>query len=198
MYSRARAAKAAQVSSSMALRDRRQSDQAAIWSEIESKSGRLGAVSPTQAMNAMYDSRAVSVEAYVRAFAWAERQAGVLFAIGPDMLGLDLMDHPDTMRRMLPKLLRSYALDAIEAPGSPAVGSGEAAEFLARSGKCEPLIRPAIGMGEDVRLDGHGISGAALWAEERYVHLCAFTATDNGHQPRYQTRISRPARRRAR
>jgi hypothetical protein len=197
MYSRVRAAKGAQVSLSMATSDTRQSDQSAIWDEIASKSGRLGAASPTQAMNAMYDSGAVALDGYLHAFAWAERQAGVIFAIGSETMGLDLMDNPYTMRTMLPKLVRSYALDAVEAPQSAAVTTGESVEFLAHIGKAEPLIRPAIGLGEDVRLTGNGISGAGVWAEQRYIHLCAFSTNGIGGPGGFRTRISRPARRRA-
>jgi hypothetical protein len=175
MYSRGRAAKAAQVSSAMAMGGRRQSNQSAIWNDIALKSERLEARSPTQAMKAMYDSRVGSIDAYLRAFVWAERQAGLIFAIGPEAMGLDLMDHPYAMRAMLPKLVRSYALDAIEAPHAAAATPSAAAEFLHRVGKAEPLVRPAVGIGEDVRLIGERISGAALWAEQRYVHLCAFT-----------------------
>jgi hypothetical protein len=198
MYSRARAAKGAQVSLSMAANDSRRSDQSAIWDEIASKSERLDAASPTQAMNAMYDSKAFSLDAYLGAFSWAERQAGVVFACGSGTMGLDLMDHPYTMRTMLPKLVRSYALDAIEAPQAPAAATSGAAEFLARVGKSEPLTRPAVGMGEDVRLTGEGISGAALWGEQRYIHLCAFTTNGTGRPSGFRTSISRPARRRAR
>ena len=141
MYSRARAAKGAQVSLSMAASDSRRSDQSAIWDEIASKSERLAAASPTQAMNAMYDSKAVPLDVYQGAFAWAEHQAGVVFAFGSATMGLDLMDHPYTMRTMLPKLVRSYALDAVEAPHAPAAATGGATEFLARVGTSEPLTR---------------------------------------------------------
>ena len=197
MYSRARAAKAAQVSSSMAAGVSRRSDQSAIWDEIAAKSERLGAISPTQAMNAMYESMAVSIDTYLRAFVWAERQAGVIFAIGKETMGLDLMDHPYTMRTMLPKLVRSYALDAVETPHSVAVTAAEAAEFLHRIGKAKRLIRPAVGIGDEVRLSGGGIAGAALWAEQRYIHICAFTAHGDGAPAGFHTRMSRPAHRRA-
>lgn len=197
MYSRARAAKGEQVSHSIAAGGARRSDQSAIWDEIAAKSERLGAASPTQAMKAIYDSRAVSLDAYLRAFAWAEHQAGVVFAIGSQTMGLDLMDHPHTMRAMLPKLVRSYALDAVEAPHSAAATAAEAAQFLAHVGKSKPLIQPAVGLGEDVRLTGEGVSGAALWAEQRYVHLCAFTTSGTSGPGGFHTRISRPARRRA-
>jgi hypothetical protein len=109
------------------------------------------------------------------------------------------MDHPCTMRTMLPKLVRSYALDAVEMPHAPATATSGAAAFLARVGKSEPLIRPAVGMGEDVRLTGESISGAALWSGQRYVHLCAFTTNGTGGPGGFRTSISRPAaRRRAR
>jgi hypothetical protein len=197
MYSRARAAKAAQVSTSMASKGKRQADQSAIWDEIASKSTRLGATSPTQAMNAIYDSKAVSVDAYLRAFVWAEHQAGLIFAMGPEVMGLDLMDHPDAMRVILPKLVRSYALDAVEAPHSTAATAAEAAAFLQRISKAKPLVQPAAGIGEDVRLTAADISGAALWAEPRYVHLCAFSVNGTGRSAETRTRISRPTARRA-
>jgi hypothetical protein len=195
MYSRARAAKAAQVSFDTAASDSRRSDQSAIWDEIALKAECLHAPSPTQAMNAIYGSRANSLGAYTRAFAWAEGQAGVAFAIG-EAMGLDLMDHPHTLRAMFPKLLRSYALDALEAPHSAAVTTSQMAGFVARIGKAECLLRLAVGIGEDVRVTGEGISGAALWAEERYVHLCAFTVNANSGSRQFHTHISRPTRRR--
>jgi hypothetical protein len=194
MYSRARAAKAAQVSYSMLTDNSRRSDQSAVWDEIALKAECLHVPSPTQAMNAMYDSKFVPLDAYLRAFAWAEEQAGVAFAIGPEAMGLDLMDHPQTLRAMFPKLLRSYALDALEAPNSAAATGSQLGDFLARIGKAERLVRPAVGIGEDVRLTGEGISGAALWAE-RYVHVCAFTLNGSGGPGQFHSRISRPTRR---
>jgi hypothetical protein len=197
MYSRARAAKSAQVSRSMAASESRESAQHAIWDEIASKSRRLGTVSPTLAMQAIYDSRAVAIDAYLRACAWAECQSGVIFAIGPETMGLDLMDHPHTMRAVLPKLIRSYALDALESPQAPALGISEATEFLERLSTAQSLVKPAVGMGEDWRLTGENVSGAALWAEHRYVHLCAFTTNGTNQSAEFRTRMSRPGRRRS-
>jgi hypothetical protein len=198
MYSRVRAAKAAQVSGSMVAGTSRRADQSAIWEEIALKSERLGAESPTQAMNAMYDTMAGSIDTYLRTFVCAEWQAGLIFAIGPNDMGLDLMDHPSTMRALFPKLVRSCALDAVEEASATAANAGAAAEFLHRVGNAEPLAHPAVGIGQEIRLTGAGIAGAALWAEQRCVHLCAFTANRNGASAGFHTRMSRPTRRRAR
>ena len=197
MYSRARAAKAAQVSFDMAANDSRNSDQSAIWNEIAMKAVRLSAPSPTQAMDAIYGSRANTLDTYMGAFSWAEGQAGVAFGMGPGAMGLDLMDHPHTLRTMFPKLVRSYALDALEAPNSPAATPNQMADFLARVGKAECLVRPAVGIGEDVRITGDGISGAALWAGH-HVHLCAFSVNGSDLSRKFSTRITRPTGRRPR
>jgi hypothetical protein len=184
LYAKARADKASRLS------------QSGIWAEIAAKSGRMGVNSPTEAMDAIYDSRAVSMGAYLRAFGWMEGQTGVLFAIGPQTIGIDLLDHPSTLCAMLPKLLRSYALDALEAPESPALTVTQAIEFLERLSKAQALVRRAIGMGEDYRLKGEGLSGAALRAEHRFIHLCAFTTEDTSDPSGVHTRMTRPAHRR--
>ncbi len=197
MYSRVRAARAAQVTCSMATSGSRRSDQSAVWEEIAANSERLGGASPTQAMSALYDRHAISIEAYLRAFAWTERQAGLLFGIGRQTLGLDLLDHPETMRKFFSKLLRSYALDAVEAAHSTPVRAADASAFLAGIAQCSPISQPAVGVGKDLRFAGQGVSGGALWADERYIHLCGFTQDVSREAGSFQSRISRPARRRA-
>ena len=82
-------------------------------------------------------------------------------------------------------------------PGEAETKRQKAVEFLHRIGKAKRLIRPAVGIGEEVRLTGEGIAGAALWAEQRYIHMCAFTAHGDGAPAGFHTRMSRPAHRRA-
>lgn len=104
------------------------------------------------------------------------------FAIGGQPLGLDLLDHPATMRRLFEKLVRSYALDALDAPKEKTEPASREAvlELLARVTAAESFTQPAVGLGKDVRLNGGSISGAALWAEQRYVHLCVRGQRESG------------------
>jgi hypothetical protein len=46
-------------------------------------------------------------------------QVGALFAIGDRIVGFDLFDSADTCRKLLPKLVRSYAIDAIDSSARP-------------------------------------------------------------------------------
>ncbi len=155
------------------------SDQRAVWKNIAAKAPRLKVASPTDAMFAIYERHASPVEEFARAFTCEEGQCGVAFAIGGRILGLDLFDRPEVMRRFFQKLVRSYAVDALDAvlkadePASVETMAG----FVARIGAAPSFSEQALGLGKDVRFNGPEISGAALWAQERYVHICAF-ATD--------------------
>ena len=175
----------------------RRSDQSALWDELAVKAARIGARSPTQAMSAMYERHALSVEEYARAFAWQERQAGVAFAVCGRLQGLDLLDHAATMRRIGCKLIRSYAMDALDAPQqrTEPARREQMEEFLACLASAPRFARPALGLGKDIRLSGNLVSGAALWSGERYVHVCAFATNGSRPMPGFRTRMSRPSHR---
>jgi hypothetical protein len=200
MYSRARAARSAQVTESMRTTGTRRSNQSAVWEEIAAKACRMEAASPTQAMSALFERHAINVEEFVRAFTWQDRQAGMVFAVNGQALGLDLFDHPSTMRRLFPKLVRSYALDALDAPSTQAESPDGSifSELMTRAAAATTFAQPAIGLGKDVRLSGGSVSGSALWAEERYIHLCAFGTNGGGTAgPSLRTRMTRPTHRRS-
>jgi hypothetical protein len=192
MYSRVRAARAAQVTGSMRSIGHRHSDQQAVWADIEAKANGLGGPSPTSAMSAIYDRNASTVEEYTRAFSWQTAQCGVVFVIGNGRAGLDVFDHPDTMRHYFNKLVRSYALDALDSSGTESANTNTVTEFLTRVASAQSFTERALGLGKDVRLTSRGIAGAALWAENRYVHLCAFS-TDASSD--FSSRVTRPSRR---
>ena len=198
MYSRGRAARCVQVTPSMRASGTHGSDQARVWDELEAKASRLGVESPTGAMAVMYERHALLIEEYVRAFAWAEGQTGVLCAIGCHPLAFDLLDHPETMRRLFPKPVRSYALDALDDGQSATVPADAtlASEMLKDASSAPAFTQPAIGLGKDVRFLGRGVSGSALWANGRYVHICAFAANGAADGAGLQTRMSRPTHRR--
>ena len=199
MYSGLRAKRVLHVTQSMRLRGSHLSNQEEVWGDIAGKAARLHTKSPTSAMFAMYESHANSIEEFIRAFSWAERQCGVAFAISGRLLGLDIFDHPETMRRFFQKLIRSYALDALDsAPGpNEAMRPELLIGFLDQIATAQSFSNNALGLGKDVRFSGPRISGAALWAQDRYVHICAFAAeSEKPEHSSFWTRISRPSHRR--
>lgn len=200
MYSMGRAERQAQVTASMRSNGTRKSDQGAVWRNIAAKAMRLQTSSPTAAMSAIFESHASSLEEFARAFGWQEGQCGAAFAIGGRVLGLEIFDHAEAMRRFFQKLVRSYALDALDAdPAAHEPAAIEAVRTLVRQiGTAQSFAEQALGLGKDVRFNGPEISGAALWAQERYVHLCSFAKNGkSAGAPSFWTRMSRPSHRRA-
>jgi hypothetical protein len=198
LYSRARASRTAHVTASMRDSGTRRSNQSAIWDDIAAKSSRMEAASPTGAMSAVYEKHAQSVEQYVNASSCDPLQAGVIFFIPGSCIGVDLFDNTTTLRRLFPKLVRSYALDALEAP-APASHEGDPSEVAAKIFE-EIIAAPsftqrAVGMGEEIRIDDSSLSGAALWALSRYVHVCAFVPDRPHGGNESRTRIDHPSRR---
>jgi hypothetical protein len=199
MYSLGRGDRLMDVTASMRSNGTPKSNQGAVWRDIAAKAARLKASSPTGAMSAIYERHASSVEEFARAFTWQEGQCGVAFAIGGRILGLEIFDHPDVMRRFFQKLVRSYALDALDAaPRRNEPASVEAVcALVTQIGTAQSFTEQALGIGKDVRLTGPEICGAALWAQERYVHICAFANDGKSSDAlNFWTRITRPSHRR--
>jgi hypothetical protein len=97
-------------------------------------------------------------------------------AIDGKPVGLELFDSSTVFARYLEKLLRSYALDAIEtAAGKPrATSEADVRRFLDSIQAAAAERFNALGEGEDIRLTGERIAGGALAAQGRVVHLAGF------------------------
>ncbi len=176
MFSVARGKKAQTVSRNIAMNGSRGSDQGSVWEDIDMLSSKLGYASPTSAMQDVYETRRTSVEEYLRDVVVATGQVGAIFAINGAAAGMELFDSTDTLRTYLPKILRSYALDALASQTlSPAKAQdAEAARLLESILTLDAKSFPATGLGEDLRLDSPDITGGALTQNGRVIHLAAF------------------------
>jgi len=88
--------------------------------------------------------------------------------------------------QLLQKISSKLALDA-------SVGPENVSALLKKVTSVPCLTEAALGHGKELRLKGSEISGAALWALHRYVHICAFHLKGEASEPRScWTRLSRP------
>ena len=75
----------------------------------------------------------------------------------------------------MPKLVRSYALDALEVNGNDSAPDAEAIRsFIGEVSRANKDVREAVGMGVDVRLSAPRLVGGALVHDDAIVHLSAF------------------------
>jgi len=193
-FATGRARKARDVSESLRRRGTRESDQDRVWADIAVKSTRFGIDSPTRAAAALYEGQRERLDDFQRAFTPQPGQCGNLFAIAGQVVGLDLFDSPATLASVLPKLVESHALDALDAldtlkgrnltagldAASKAMDPAKAESWLAAIPQAVIERFPAVGEGEDWRLHGPQVTGGALVKEGQIIHLCAFHLAGDG------------------
>ena len=198
-YASGRAAKMGSVSAVMRASGARRSDQHAVWEDIAQKSERLRAPSPTGAAAALYETHRHRLDDYLAGFTPVARQCGALFAIGGQIIGFDLFDSPEPLGKLLPKLVRSFALDAIDQGEAAGAVTPEAVlPFLRSAARAGTQRFPALGLGEDVRLNGTDLTGGALEVGDRLIHLCAFRRQDQASAGTRHSRMTRASERRRR
>jgi hypothetical protein len=128
------------------------------------------------AMEDLYEQRTSDLSDYARAFHAEPRQRGAVVAIDGKVAGIELFDSGAAFARYFEKLIRSYAMDAVETRKDATVAAAErdVRAFLESLKVATTECFAALGEGEDIRLSGNAIEGGALMAEGRVVHLAGY------------------------
>ncbi len=198
LYSKGRARKAAHVSEDIAMMGTRRTNQTEVWDDISSKMDSMRVDSRTQAIADVFEQFSGSVDEYVGAFTVQPTQVGACFAINGTIRGVELFDASDTCGKLMPKLVRSYALDAIEERGqAPGSGESRVQAFLQGVRSAPVVSADALGEGEDLRIRSTHIAGGALAARDRVVHLCAFSQESEAGSLGTRGRMRRTSQRRS-
>ena len=184
-YARGRAEKLESVQRSMRATGTRQSDQSRVWQSISEKADLMDAPSPTDAMGSIFEHHASALADYVKAFESRDGQIGGLFVVGDELVGLDTFDQAATFEALLPKLVRSYAIDALEKPSEsqPSASPSNAEAFFHRLTNASLEDHKAIGLGNDVSIVAEGLVASALVANDTVVHLTAFSSAHRPQPP---------------
>ena len=124
----------------------------------------------------VYAQQRQRLDDYVSAFKLQPGQSGAVVALDGKVVGLELFDSPATFGRFFQKLLKSFALDAIdvEQPVNCVPAADIATAFLQRLAAASAETFAALGDGEDVRLQGPNVVAGALVADGKVRHLAGF------------------------
>jgi len=176
-YARGRTERLASVLHSMKETGKRYSDQAQVWHSIAAKAAAMNAESPSEAMGSIFERHADTLDQYVKSVKSLPGQLGAIFMVGKERVGLDLFDQPATFASMLPKLVRSYAVDVIERPVSEKASgrTSQARSFLDSIIKASFDDRPALGLGRDLGCVTENLVAGALLVDRVVVHVAAFS-----------------------
>jgi hypothetical protein len=87
---------------------------------------------------------------------------------------MDLFDSPKTMRRMWPRLSKSYFLEAAFKETGQKTPKATAEEFVKALPPIIQFAEKPAGAGQELELSGKDYAGSGLWYRERLCHLSAF------------------------
>lgn len=153
----------------------RKSDvQKTVWKEITRKLTITRTQSATSSMHDIYDNLDDEVERYVEDFKSLNHGTiGFIGSAGDRILGCDVFHNAKTYQKFEPKLLRSYALDAIEYRQRRG-NRPETKQFLTRI--ISALQKRTRKGHPHIRFKGVGFFGQALLHDHTLVHLSVFPA----------------------
>jgi hypothetical protein len=173
-------------------------DQSRVWEDVATYLGDVGAESPTGALAASHDLHRATMDDYLAALPALPGQCGLVILIDGHVAGLDLVSRPDAYAALHPRLLRSYVGKVLgrRVTESPADDLDDAdvtervRAFLADLADAETEHFPAVGAGQDVRVESPSVVGTALVVAGTILHLAGFAraAKANRPGPRYDFR----------
>jgi hypothetical protein len=150
------------------------SDQGAIWNEVEKYVGSLGVDSPTRAYSDIERQRRPLIDERLAKLKPADGQSGVIAAVGGRPVTFDLFDKASTLSQFWQGLIGSYITESLATAASEASVDVEAATAWIRGlGAGEASVHPAVGMGEAALITGAGHDLSALVVEGVPVHIAA-------------------------
>jgi hypothetical protein len=154
---------------------RAKGSQARVWQAVAAKNARLDVDAPTGAAEAAFEFFGATIDEYVKALPRQDGQCGVLAAIGGRIACLDYVGRGDVFAGLYTKLLRGYALDALEHRTSKPVRREAVERFLGDVARAQRRLAPAVGLGSESRFSGP-VLGVELAAHGEVVALTAFPA----------------------
>ncbi len=155
--------------------------QSEVWAEVEANNEALGIVSSTRRYDAALDDHGVQdkIESYKKGLEkevpkLAPNALGVAVAKGDRLVCVDVFGTCALFKKMWPRLLESYIIDAISQEPSGSMSKKEVAGFLRDGAQAKTVAQPAVGAGKLYRLEGDDATGQALVFGKEVVHLDLF------------------------
>jgi len=172
MPSAARYNKKRSVDESLLSTGEFKSDQRQVWEDIEDLQDLSGETASTSAMRDVYEAQSNALDEFVNAFNYHSGQIGIAVLIDNDVVGLEMFSRESAMKKMAPKIIRSYGLDVNLGRISDVKRDkvADVSMFLNKVNNINPVCFKSEGVGWDYRFEADNISGSALVCKDEIVH----------------------------
>jgi hypothetical protein len=209
MHREMRAKNVQRVNANLASVKQFRSDQGEIWDDVAKLACEMAVPTSTGAMHDVYQAKGTDLDGYVKSFGLTQGQKGVLVFLEGRPVGLDFVSREQAFAGLFPKLVRSYAMEAMllaerrKAGRAKGVATNEPARptadeahaFLKKAAACDEKKYESIGLGWAYRYAGPEIVGSALAFNDSVVHM-AFFGVDEAERAEDPGRMASSRRRR--
>jgi len=183
-YSDLRRKKAEQVAVNLKRRHSFDADQGAIWEEVNLKQRKMNTRSSTDALHEIYVQYKYQLNEFVSKLTPHPHQVGMAVFINGRFSCIDIFDNPGTMKKVWVRLLKSYALDAIDKKSERHSEKNiDPKSVLAALKDVKVSFAQSQGLGKDMRLESDKLVGAALVVENTIIHLSVFPRNNHSVEP---------------
>ncbi len=175
--------------------------QQEVWDAVDAAHEQLGVATPSRAFAKVYEDKGAQEQAqpYIDKLddlpALFPGAIGVAVAVGGKIICVDAFVSPALFRKMWPKLLRSYVIDAMQTQPHGKLSARQVQQFIRSAAGAEVTAQPTAGAGTLQRLSAPSASGSALVFKKAVVHLDLFPdanpETDDAPAPRLDLRRQR-------
>jgi hypothetical protein len=175
-----------------------------VWAEVDAAHAGLGVATPSRAFAKVYEDKGAQEQAqpYLDKLdglpALFPGAVGVAVAVGNRIVCVDAFGSSELFRKMWPKLLRSYVIDAMQSHARGKLTAKQVQRFIKGAAGAQVSSRPTVGAGTLQRLAAGNSSGSVLVFKKTVVHLDLFPGssleTDDGSTPRLDIRRQRTLR----
>lgn len=163
--------------------------QEEVWGHVARKSAAAGVRSDTQSYDdyARHPTVSRTIEEYVarcpRPSPWRGRAIGAVFLSGGEVLGVDLFADSALLSAMWPKLVRSYASQAMQRGWSGHHDAGGASSVIESLRAAWPSWEGRAGAATRHGLGVPGFSSWGLTLDGRVVHIAALPSSTGWVEP---------------
>ena len=120
-------------------------------------------------------------ERYLETFKYVPHQRGLYVIINEETVGFDVLSREKVYQALHPKLVKSYAMDAIleDKQKSKISSSDKTKAFIEKARRCQEKKYKSVGQGTDHRFEGKAILGSALLYRKKVIHMAFFKAAQS-------------------
>ena len=181
MSPKLRVEKARTVATSLSSTGQYRSDQGTVWRSIDEMSARAGTVSETGAMKDVFEQKKKDLDSYLQAFRCVSGQKGFLVFRGAEPVGFDFVSRERAFADLFPKLIKSYAMEAVldDESKETEVDAARAEGFLKEAAGCDEKTYDSVGRGRDYRYESKTMVGSALAVDDKVVHMAFFRVSES-------------------